>query len=638
MGLLVRSTKSTLQARQLNWFGRGMSRTRMWESAHPRLRKLEYVPFVGAGALAVIDQFASVLLTSGEAGCVVGGLLLANIVFRSATYYARRIDLEGNMNKMSSLPGEERLRYCYAIFLDKEAHTRSRAVAVKMLSEETKVNNYAFWSECISMMELGERPPKDELSGAVFTAMVRDYAGLLSSEASQKGLVEAPDRFWFGEEKNKRELRKLLREHWDKLAELKSLVAPVLEPALKHQDVEVNKAAAEALLEIGEFADEFERDRIRAYIDVGNGDWDGAVALGAAAIPALEKELWGEDGERSKAAAGALGKMGAAAVPALKKRLEVGWRNILKTEAGEHIIKAVVEALVKIADPAAIGVLVKALGRGYSHKEEAIEIDGWDGGGWPLGGGEVEDVDINIAIAEALGRIGNASAIPALDEAQEHWNKGVRAAATAALSRINESTTEVERAQVRARAYVDKGNWDKAFALGSAALPALEKAIPTLEVNLRVALAAGRYNEAKEIMKTLGEIGDKIGSSRAISALIKEEMEKAIPTLEVNLRAALASGRYDEAKEIIEMADKVGSSRAISALRKVEDAIAVVQEKLQVALASNRCNEAKAIIEMLGMVGNSRVTSALTEAKNHRHHLVRDAAKEALKKIKKRRA
>jgi hypothetical protein len=333
MGLFVKST--TLrgrarpanlaggQARQLNSFGRGMSRMRMWGSAHPRLRKLEYVPFVGAGALAVVDQFAHVFLTSGEAGYLAGGLLLANIVFRSATYYARRIDLEGKTDQIDSLSREEQLKYCCAILRERDIkiQKKSKIAAVEALGK--------IGPDAISMLE--------EALG---------YSDVVPKPTLSPSWIPALDK-------------KL--EHWDNdvrqaaakvLGKVGPEAIPVLGRVLEHWNSEVRYAAVLTEREGVPVwrLERWDNDDVVMYAVA-----EALGELGPAAIPALEKGLL----RGYLPAAKLLSKFGHPAVDALGKALE-------SDEDGVGIVAA--DALGEIGGPAA----VSALGKAQKNSESSV--------------------------------------------------------------------------------------------------------------------------------------------------------------------------------------------------------------------------------------------------------------------------
>jgi HEAT repeat protein len=603
MGLLVKSTTGAGQARQLNWFGRGMSIMRRWEDAHSRLRKLEHAPFVGAGTLAVINQFASVFLTSGEAGILAGGLLLANIVFRRATYYARRIDLEGDMGKMGSLTREKRLKYCYAILRDEKAHKDSRIAAAEIMGELGTLKSF---QRLVTRMEKIE-DSTDEVAGGVFAAVVQAYGKLNVADKRQKGLRRAFDEKYLEAEGKGNELWKsLLIRHKDKLIELKSLAIPVLERALRHENEDEN-VAAEVLGQIG-----------------------------ADAIPALAKAL--KDGYI--AAAEALGEIGADSIPALAKALKHGYI-------------AAAEALVKIGS-AAVPVLKKALEHEDKDVRKAagealLEIDKFEN--------ELERDRVRAYVlvagqqwseAIALG----SSAIPALKKALRDGAKDERKAAAEALLEIDKFENELERDRVRAYVLVAGQQWSKAIALGSSALPALKKALKDEGKNERKAAAEalGKIGDPDAISvleealedkdwmlgrtaaKALGEIGDPA----AIPAL-KAEYEEVLAKLGKKITGA----KY-YARRAGELSSQIGDPIIVKEMVKMEMYMAGLcdlkfgMDKLD---PGREISLANTIALALGEIGDPAAIPVLEKAQEGEvGEVVGEAAEIALQKIHSRTA
>lgn len=178
--------------------------------------------------------------------------------------------------------------------------------------------------------------------------------------------------------------------------------------ALKDDDWEVREGAAEALGMIGPDAREAVPALIKTFDAIKHGDYDPDVVAatkalgkigGQPAIATLIRALNYYD-VRDEAAEG-LGNIGEPkAVP--------GLLNIAKTDKGFARYTAV-EALTKIGKPA-IPALIEVL--------------------------RVGDWDLRGRTAEALGEIGDNTAVPALNEALKDKDKNVRQAAAKALEKL----------------------------------------------------------------------------------------------------------------------------------------------------------------------------------------------------------
>jgi HEAT repeat protein len=586
MGLLVKSTAIKNQARQLNWLGRGMSGMRRWEDAHPGLRKAEFMPSVGAGILAYFDHFAPLLLSSGEAGYLAGGLLLANILFRAAGFRARRIDYEGKMDEINGLPRKKQLKYCWVILRDERAQDRSRIAAARIMG---KLGAVEYFSRLESML-VWNRDPSGEVAGAVLVAVVNILGKLSLGNWKQRERGEVFAEKCIGHQgKGNERWRRLLVEHKDKSPKIESLAGEWLEKA-------------------------------------------------------LERALWYNRFDVAKEVIEEMGKVGG---PEVISALEKAFRRVVASDGFEvgldysNVAETIMGTLGEIG-PKAISILGRVLLKaGQVEKSKMWHYE-----------------DVRIAAAEALGKVGS-EAIPVLDkalmkEAVERWDDigvrwneilnlreaaitpqawcygAVRNAAARARLRINEFRDESEENRVKAFVHAADGDWDKAEALGPAAIPALEKE----------AEEAWWYRNGDTVISAVRSLG----RIRDISAL--PLLEKLLD--EVLASKALVPADRNMAKAMIGALGEIGSTSSIPGLEKAQEhgdaevrisatgilggmgapSVAVLEKALEEALASNRYNEAKGIIRALGKIGSAAVP-VLEKALKHRDGETGKAAAEA---------
>ena len=206
-----------------------------------------------------------------------------------------------------------------------------------------------------------------------------------------------------------------------------------------------------------------------------------------------------------------------------------------------------------------------------------------------------ENLHVGGNAAMALGRIGDARAVEALEEALKHKNEYVRDVAALALGEIGDA-----------------------------------KAVEALIVALKGETASVRENAAK----ALGQIGD----ARAVEAL--EEALRGEASLYVRRNAAEALGRIGDSKAVealvevlrgghedvrmaaAEALGRIGDSKAVEALiraLKDEEEIVVVRGKAARAL---------------GVIGDAGAVGVLEVALKDESEDVRKYVAEALEKIK----
>jgi HEAT repeat protein len=543
----------------------------MWQSAHPGLRKLEYLPSVGAGVVAVASQSAHLDLASGAAACLAGGLLLGNIVFRRLTFHARRIDLEENTKKkMGGLPRKEQLKLCYAILRDERAPRKSRVNAAKIMGSLEAVE---YFPRLVDMMD-GTANVRGSVAGAVFVAVARMYGRLDSGDKRQNELME-----WFDEGKHSGRYTKdgiwgqLLAVHEDKLVRHKSLAIPILENAL----LTGYSPAAEALGKIGPAAMPALGKALHAEISdvVTEAASEALGRIGhPAAIPVLETVLK----QGCIAAAGALGAIGRPAIPVLERVVK---------DSDRDVSQAAAEALSRID---------KFSSEQQRNRVKAYICVGkrdWKG-------------------AAALG----PAAVPALEDALEHRDSDVSQAAAEALLRIDEFKNESERNRVKAYICVGKRDWKGAAALGPAAVPPLENASRNMPSYAREALVAavGRIGPAG-IPLLANALKDKnAGVRKAAAEALGETGRAGIPLL-ANALAARERGKVKEA--IAEALGKIGPA-AVPALKN--------------ALEHGDSDVRKAAARALGGTGPAAIP-VLGEALKDGDTNVRSASAEALGKV-----
>jgi len=214
---------------------------------------------------------------------------------------------------------------------------------------------------------------------------------------------------------------------------------PALVEALGDGDSDVRRASCEALVRIRD------AQAVPALIQaLGDGDWyvrrvacEALGAIGdATAVPALVEALRDDDRDVRRVACEALGAIGdATAVPALVEALRDGARDVRR---------AACEALGAIGDATAVPALIKALGdddKGDDDKDVRR-----------LACGGIGDViaefkliqtlgndSVRSAAYEALVQIGSPS-VPALVEALGDGDRDVRYAACGALGRLGDAT------------------------------------------------------------------------------------------------------------------------------------------------------------------------------------------------------
>ncbi|NQU17470.1 MAG: HEAT repeat domain-containing protein, partial [Candidatus Saganbacteria bacterium] len=149
---------------------------------------------------------------------------------------------------------------------------------------------------------------------------------------------------------------------------------------LRDRDSDVRRAAAEALIKIAVFKNKSEREKVQAYVFVADKEWEKVVKLGKSAIPALYEAFRDGDSDVRGAAAETLIKI-----------------NIFKKKSERERMQAYVFVADKKWEKAAklgksaIPALSKAIGDEYS--------------------------DVSAAAAEALGKIKDPGAVPALSKA-----------------------------------------------------------------------------------------------------------------------------------------------------------------------------------------------------------------------------
>jgi HEAT repeat protein len=186
-----------------------------------------------------------------------------------------------------------------------------------------------------------------------------------------------------------------------------------------------------------------------------------------------------------------------------------------------------------------------------------------------------EDIDVSIDAAEALGRIGNPSAIPALLESLRHDPNGeVKTAVVEALGRIGGEDViapllEIAKSCPEDMAWDDTEDWNDWWDMQLKAVEALgglrvNKAVPVLATILED--EEGQDIES-EVLKALALIG---GEGELV--LIKR-LSEGVPRVRRRAASALGLSQSTEARKALAraMTDKAGEVRvaAIRALGKL---------------------------------------------------------------------
>ncbi|OQX79826.1 MAG: hypothetical protein B6D56_06320, partial [Candidatus Omnitrophica bacterium 4484_70.1] len=239
---------------------------------------------------------------------------------------------------------------------------------------------------------------------------------------------------------------------------------PHLIEALKDEDSDVCKAAAEELDKIG-WQPQNQEEEILYFI--AKHDWNGLVRIGYPAVPYLIKLLKDEDSEVRKAAAEALGKIGSPeAVPHLIEALKDKDSDVCKAaaEIASHLIETIIEALIealkdrysnKVRQAAAKALEEIGSQEIASHLIETIIealIEALKDG---------KNSSVRQAIARALGKVGSQEAVPHLIEALKGKDSDVCKAAAEALGKEGIGYLELEGEELLSYFYKVKNDLKK---------------------------------------------------------------------------------------------------------------------------------------------------------------------------------
>jgi HEAT repeat protein len=268
-------------------------------------------------------------------------------------------------------------------------------------------------------------------------------------------------------------------------------------------------------------------------------------------------------------------------------------------EAFESFGEMAVEPLVKLLDESEIEVITEALGRISEPEVELIKA--------------LEDDDyrsVRGAAAEALGWIGNVSAVEPLIKALSDENTSVHKSAAGALDKLG-WTPETDGQ--RAAYLIAVEDWKSMVEWGE---PAVEPLIKALE--------KGNWGVCKSAAEALGEIGD----ARAVGALIKVLSHE---DSDVGQNAIIALGDIGDERAVESLIKALGegNSYAAWALGEIGDEHAV--EPLIKALGEGRVRVRRNAAWALGEIGGAQAVEPLINALDDKEVCWR--AKKALEKL-----
>jgi HEAT repeat protein len=289
---------------------------------------------------------------------------------------------------------------------------------------------------------------------------------------------------------------------------------------------------------------------------------------------------------------------------------------------------------------------------GYSVRESAVEALGRIGDAEAVPGLlealHDADADVRWAAAAALERIGDAAAVPGLLEALHDADADVRWAAAAALERIGDAAAVpgLLAALRDANAGVRRAAAEMLGQIGdAAAVPGLLHALRDAEARVReaAAKALGQIGDATAVPGLLAALGDADADvRRAAAAALGEIGAPAVPGLlaalgdadaDVRRAAAAALGEIGDAAAVPGLLAALGDAdedvreAAAAALGQIGDAAAV--PGLLAALRDADWRVRRAAAAALGEIGDAAVPGLL-QALGNANANVRQAAAWAL--------
>ena len=403
-----------------------------------------------------------------------------------------------------------------------------------------------------------------------------------------------------------------------KAAEVIEKIGEAVEPlieALKNENVYIRRRAAEVLIRMGEPAvkplvqalEDKDSDRMRVAIALDELGWKPRDDTEKASYLIAKKE-WDELAKLREPAVGLL-------IEALKDK-------------DEDVRKHAATALGEIGDERALQQLIQALNNEWGVQSEVAKALG------KIGEPAVEpliqaledrDENLRSGAAMALGNIGDARASAPLIEALKDENRDVRREAAFALGEVGD-----ERAVeplIQALKYEDK--WIRKAAAMSLGQVGDARAVEPL-------IQALKYGDTD--VRSGAEIGlGKLGEL-AVEPLVHVMNDKH-QDMDARWKAAMALGEIGDERALepltrVMMDDheniyfREGALECLGRLGK--PAVEILIQTLKAEDAPFQIKAAHA----LGDIGDARAVEPLTKALESEKRFVREAAKEALEKIK----
>jgi HEAT repeat protein len=261
------------------------------------------------------------------------------------------------------------------------------------------------------------------------------------------------------------------------------------------------------------------------------------------------------------------------------------------------------------------------------------------------------EYSVRESAVEALGRIGDAEAVPGLLEALHDADADVRWAAAAALERIGDAAAVPGLLEALHDADADV-RWAAAAALerigDAAAVPGLLAALRDANAGVRRAAAEmlGQIGDATAVPGLLHALGDADERVReAAAAALGQIGAPAVPGLLAALRDADADVRWAAAEALGEIGDAAVVPGLLAALRDADWRVrwaaaralgligALAVPGLLAALGDANADVREAATEALGEIGDAAAVPGLLAALGDTNADVREAAAAALGKI-----